>query len=177
MGQADKLIRVAQSYLGTSQWSDDHLAMVDAYNSVNPIPVGYRVQYGDDWCDIFVTVCGDEAGLSLLIGRECGVPRHLAWLQEQGIWLGQAWPQAGDIVIFNFDGGPVDHIGIVERVQADGSISTLEGNYNGRVSRPTTTGTMRPLQGMQGLDTTRIAKRQPPHHRMIPHLVTTSLRQ
>ena len=135
MGQADKLIRIAQSYLGTSQWSDDHLAMVDAYNSVSPIPVGYRVQYGDDWCDIFVTVCGDEAGISHLIGRECGVPRHLAWFQEQGIWLGQAWPKAGDIVIFNFDGGPVDHIGIVERVQADGSISTLEGNYNGRVAR------------------------------------------
>ena len=135
MGQADKLISVAQSYLGTSQWSDDHLAMVDAYNSVSPIPVGYAVQYGDDWCDVFVTVCGDEAGLSHLIGRECGVPRHLAWFQEQGIWLGQEWPQAGDIVIFNFDGGPVDHIGIVERVQADGSISTLEGNYNGRVGR------------------------------------------
>ena len=70
-----------------------------------------------------------------MIGRECGVPRHLAWFQEQGIWLGQAWPQSGDIVIFNFDGGPVDHIGIVERVQADGSISTLEGNYNSRVAR------------------------------------------
>ena len=110
MGQADKLIRVAQSYLGTSQWSDDHLAMVDAYNSVSPIPVGYAVQYSDDWCDIFVTVCGDEAGISHLIGRECGVPRHLAWFQEQGIWLGQEWPQAGDIVIFKHEGDMVFHV-------------------------------------------------------------------
>ena len=77
MGQADKLIRVAQSYLGTSQWSDDHLAMVDAYNSVSPIPVGYAVQYSDDWCDIFVTVCGDEAGISHLIGRERPTPPSL----------------------------------------------------------------------------------------------------
>ena len=70
--------------------------------------------YSDDWCDVFVTVMGDQAGISHLIGRECGVPRHLTWCQEQGIWLGHVWPQAGDLIFFDFGGGPASHIGIVE---------------------------------------------------------------
>ena len=93
--QIQALLSKAQAYLGVQGGSSAHQALIDAYNAVDPLPVGYTVTYSDDWCDVFVTVMGDQAGIAHLIGRECGVPRHLIWCQEQGIWLGHVWPQVG----------------------------------------------------------------------------------
>ena len=98
--QIQQLLANAQAYLGVQGGSPAHQALIDAYNAVAPLPVGYAVTYSDDWCDVFVTVMGDQAGIAHLIGRECGVPRHLTWCQEQGIWLGHVWPQAGDLIFF-----------------------------------------------------------------------------
>jgi putative peptidoglycan binding protein/CHAP domain-containing protein len=43
-------------------------------------------------------------------------------------------PRPGDLVIFEFDGdSSPDHIGIVERVEADGSVWTYEGNHQDRL--------------------------------------------
>ena len=42
-----------------------------------PLPVGYAVKNTDDWCDVFVTVIFQREGLSDLVGRECGVERHI----------------------------------------------------------------------------------------------------
>ena len=127
--QIQALLSKAQAYLGVQGGSPAHQALIDAYNAVDPLPVGYAVTYSDDWCDVFVTVMGDQAGIAHLIGRECGVPRHLTWCQEQGIWLGHVWPQAGDLIFFDFGGGPASHIGIVESVDGDSeTINTIEGN-------------------------------------------------
>lgn len=44
-------------------------------------------------------------------------------------------PRPGDLVIFEWDGDTSpDHIGIVERVEADGSVWTYEGNSNDRLA-------------------------------------------
>ena len=134
--QIQALLSKAQAYLGVQGGSPAHRALIDAYNAVQPLPVGYAVTYDDDWCDVFVTVMGDQAGIAHLIGRECGVPRHLTWCQEQGIWLGHVWPQAGDLIFFDFGGGPASHIGIVESVDGDSeTINTIEGNWLNQVVR------------------------------------------
>jgi surface antigen len=36
-------------------------------------------------------------------------------------------------VFFNWDGGRVDHVGIVESVNGDGSIYTIEGNTSNNI--------------------------------------------
>ena len=134
--QIQALLTKAQAYLGVQGGSPAHRALIDAYNAVQPLPVGYAVTYDDDWCDVFVTVMGDQAGIAHLIGRECGVPRHLTWCQEQGIWLGNVWPQAGDLIFFDFGGGPASHIGIVESVDGDSeTVNTIEGNWLNQVVR------------------------------------------
>ncbi len=124
----NNVLSIAQSYLGVEMGSAEHKKIVDAYNSVNPKPVGYTVKYSDDWCDVFVTTVFQQAGLSSLIGRECGVQRHIGIMQQKGIWQGKVLPKAGDVITFDWDGGGfADHIGIVESVK-DGVVTTIEGN-------------------------------------------------
>jgi hypothetical protein len=56
-----------------------------------------------------------------------------AWAQRTGkaIPAGSGPPQPGDLIVCD------EHIGIVESVGADGSISTIEGNSSDKVSRRT----------------------------------------
>ena len=124
----NKVLDIARKYMGVETGTREHKKIVDAYNSVDPKPVGYTATYDDDWCDIFVTTVFQQAGLSDLIGRECGVQRHIGIMEKKGIWQGRTQPKVGDIVTFDWDGGGwADHIGIVESVN-NGVITTIEGN-------------------------------------------------
>ena len=143
-GQRDRILRAAASLVGVRGGSAAHHQLVNDYNSVRPLPVGYAVKNSDDWCDIFVTTVFQREGLSGLIGRECGVERHIQIFKRLGIWNedGSSTPKAGDIITFNWDqnsqpnNGFADHIGIVESV-SNGFIHTIEGNSNDQVRRKT----------------------------------------
>ncbi|MFS9228359.1 GBS Bsp-like repeat-containing protein [Streptococcus gordonii] len=143
--QKNRVIRAAANLVGTSTGSPAHQRMVADYNSVKPLPVGYAVKNTDDWCDVFVTVVFQREGLSYLVGRECGVERHIQIFKKLGIWNedGTTTPQSGDIITFNWDkdtqqnDGWADHIGIVERVE-NGWIHTIEGNSSNGVVRRNT---------------------------------------
>ena len=134
-GQRDRILQAAASLVGVRSGSAAHHQLVKDYNSVNPLPVGYAVKNTDDWCDVFVTTVFQREGLSHLIGRECGVERHIQIFKRLGIWNenGASTPKSGDIITFNWDqdhqsnDGWADHIGIVERVE-NGLIHTIEGN-------------------------------------------------
>lgn len=135
---AKKVLDTARSYLGVTKGSSGHKSIIDGYNAVKPLPVGYAVKYSDDWCDAFVSFVGIKAGASGLIGRECGVERHKAIFRQMGIWRGLVKPQPGDIVIFHWGGdrnGFAHHIGFVEVVNGN-TITTIEGNtVQGGVSK------------------------------------------
>ncbi len=143
-GQRDRVLRAAANLVGVRGGTAAHHQLVNDYNSVKPLPVGYTVKTTDDWCDIFVTTIFQREGLSGLIGRECGVERHIQIFKRLGIWNedGTTTPKAGDIITFNWDqnsqqnNGFADHIGIVESV-SNGIIHTIEGNSNNQVRRNT----------------------------------------
>ena len=143
-GQRDRVLRAAASLVGVRGGTAAHQQLVNDYNSVKPLPVGYAVKTTDDWCDIFVTTVFQREGLSGLIGRECGVERHIQIFKRLGIWNedGTTTPKAGDIITFNWDqdsqpnNGFADHIGIVESV-SNGIIHTIEGNSGNQVRRNT----------------------------------------
>ena len=134
-GQLGRVLKAASSLIGVETGSPEHLKLVRDYNSVHPLPVGYPVKNTDDWCDVFVTTVFQREGLSHLIGRECGVERHIQIFKNLGIWNenGASTPKSGDIITFNWDqnyqqnDGFADHIGIVEYVE-NGLIHTIEGN-------------------------------------------------
>jgi hypothetical protein len=97
---------------------------------------------GVAWCNIFVSYCfavganyiivdnfkgGHGAGI--WAGKGCAyVPTTEAWLRATGMWIGRATPMAGDIAIYNWNGGEADHIGIVSKNLGGGAFEAIEGN-------------------------------------------------
>ncbi len=88
------------------------------------------------WCAYFVSWAARQAGVPLGdAGQGFGrVDDVYAWAQRTGKAIPSGsgiTPQAGDLIVWD------EHIGIVESVDADGMIHTIEGNSSDRVSRRT----------------------------------------
>src|SRR5947209_17756169 len=93
---------------------------------------------GVPWCAIFASYCFDRgAGVVLCRGwHGAGVyPRGVAyvptlasWLRATHRWRAHSSPQPGDLVIFDWDGGLPDHVGIVACALGRGRVATVEGN-------------------------------------------------
>ena len=87
------------------------------------------------WCAYFVSWAAREAGVPLGdAGQGFGrVDVVWAWGERAGkaIPAGNGTPQPGDLIVWD------EHMGIVESVGADGSVTTIEGNSSDRVSRRT----------------------------------------
>ncbi len=92
------------------------------------------------WCAYFVSWLAREAGAPIGAGGNGTgyVPTLEAWGRQEGRYVdaAAARPSPGDIVIFDWgrDGTP-DHTGIVERVDPDGRVHTIEGNASDVVKR------------------------------------------
>jgi hypothetical protein len=89
------------------------------------------------WCAYFVSWAARNAGAPLgEAGQGFGsVSAVASWAQRTGRWTPAASgqpPQPGDLVAW---GG--QHIGIVEAVDPDGTIHTIEGNSSNMVTRRT----------------------------------------
>ena len=88
---------------------------------------------GAPWCAYFVSWAAANAGAPLgESGQGYGAVEQIHdWAARTGRLLpAGAVPQPGDLILF---GGR--HVGIVESVNADGSLTTIEGNHASAVSR------------------------------------------
>lgn len=138
----NQIISEARKWVGVQQGSAQHKQIIDSYNAIRPLPMNYAVKYHDHWCSTFITFLFDRLGASSLIGRECGVERHINLFKHRGIWIedGTITPKPGDIITYNWDqnaqpnDGWADHIGLVESV-SNNVITVIEGNISGRVDR------------------------------------------
>ena len=142
-GTSAAMITVMKSWMGYSYSNGNHKGIIDLYNSMTPLPVGYTMKYNDAWCDASVSAAAIVAGCTELTGRECSVPRHITIFKNLGIWEenGKITPDPGDLIIFSWkkstqpNNASASHIGIVESVK-DGVITTIEGNKgSGEVAR------------------------------------------
>jgi len=133
----ESILNNARSYIGTKAGDYRHKEIIDKYNAVKPLPVGYKAKLTDEWCAIFVTVIGDLSAASTYIGRECGVQRFIKIFKEKGIWLGLVKPLPGDLIVFDWQkDGWGDHIGIVEQINGN-QVTAIEGNTSESVARRT----------------------------------------
>lgn len=88
---------------------------------------------GQPWCATFVSWVFHKAGLPLPASTAKGfayTPSGAAWFQKQGRWH-NTQPRAGDVVFFDWPGDGVNrisHVGIVDSVNPNGSVNTIEGN-------------------------------------------------
>jgi hypothetical protein len=95
----------------------------------------YGTWYGMDkqpWCAMFVSYCFYFSELPLPIKNKKGFaycPDGVNWFKQQNRFFDD--PQPGDVVFFDWPTDQVfraQHVGIVESINADGSVKTIEGN-------------------------------------------------
>lgn len=136
---AEKVLAVARRQLGYVESPPNSNAnKFGAWYGFNRVP----------WCAIFVSYCFFVAGLPLPATTRKGFaycPYGVNWFKKQKRWYKS--PIVGDVVFFDWKGnGVAAHVGIVEKVNRNGSIQTIEGNTSagdnangGKVMRRTRT--------------------------------------
>lgn len=139
------VVSVMQSWLGYSEANGKFKSIIDLYNTQQPLPRGYKVQYTDEWCATTVTAAGMKAGLSDIILGECSCSRMIALYQAAGLWMeNDAYrPQPGDIIMYDWDDtgagenkGAPEHVGIVAEVNGN-TLTIIEGNKGQAVATRT----------------------------------------
>ena len=131
----------AARWLGTREGSREHLEILAVYNSITPLPRGYRLGEKDPWCAGFVSAAAVMAGVAHLLPLECSCVRIVEQAMDMGIWQERDdyVPEIGELVLYNWDArgsgddtGAPDHVGVVIGME-DGDILVVEGNYDNAV--------------------------------------------
>lgn len=124
MTSAGTVLDVARSQIGTVEQADGS----------NP----YGRAYGMDrqaWCAMFVWWVFQQAGAGALIPKAAYTPTLAGWYQQRG--QASRTPRPGSLVFYDWPGDGVDrisHVGLVEAVNPDGTITTIEGNTTSGVA-------------------------------------------
>lgn len=139
----DKVVKIAQGWIGRKEADGSHREIVDIYNGHKPLARSYKVKYTDAWCATTVSAAFIKAGLADIMPTECGCGEMVKLHQAAGIWKEDDGyrPQAGDLVFYDWgDNGKgdctgwPDHVGIVESVASD-TVRVIEGNKDDTVGR------------------------------------------
>lgn len=123
------------------------LAEARRHLGVKEVPDGsnktlFGVQYGTNgvaWCAIFVScVFENLASLPLVFGKNAYTPVWGKRFYDKKQW--GTVPRPGALVFFAWGTGTgrwkgIQHVGLVEAVNADGTLVTIEGNVGNRVQR------------------------------------------
>lgn len=121
MTTPQNVLRIAARQIGnTESPRNSNMNKYGAWYGMNRAP----------WCAMFVSYCFYNAGLVIPITTPKGFaycPYGVKWFREKGQLFNT--PQVGDVVFFDWRrDGVSDHVGIVEAVNANGTITTIEGN-------------------------------------------------
>lgn len=133
---SNAVIRQAEAWLGYNEENGSFREIIDVYNSAQPLPRGYAVQYSDEWCATFVSAVAIAAGATDIIPPECGCPEMVRLFDLLGEWIedDNIVPVPGDVIFYDWQDsgagdniGTPDHVGIVHHVE-NGVIHVIEGN-------------------------------------------------
>lgn len=137
-----KAVAQFKAWLGYSEADGRYRQIVDIYNAIRPIPVGYTLQYSDEWCAATVSAVGQALGMTDVILPECSCPRMIELYDERGQWIeDDAYvPQIGDIIMYDWQDtgagdnrGNPDHVGMVAAVNGT-TLTIIEGNNGNAVA-------------------------------------------
>lgn len=138
-----KVVDVMRSWIGKKESNGSHKEIIDLYNTIRPLPRGYKVKYTDAWCATTVSAAFHKLGYDEIFPLECGCNPMIAKAAEMGIWVeNDAYvPKPGDAILYDWQDNGVgdnkggsEHVGIVENVIGR-TISVIEGNYADSVKR------------------------------------------
>ena len=130
MGQRERIVEIARGEIGYQEGEG------------NWTKYGEWFGMQDEWCDMFVCWCANQAGISEdIIPKLACCDDTGEWFDERNeyknsrYWGGNYTPIPGDIILFDWDqSSDSDHIGIVEKVEGN-IVHTIEGNTNNMVAR------------------------------------------
>lgn len=139
-----KIVSTVKWWIGAKKGGDTHKAIIDLYNTINPLPRGVRMSYAMDWCAATVSACFQAAGLIDLIPPECSCGEMMRQAQARGIWVeaDDHRPLLGDIVMYDWqDSGQGDNRGAPDHV---GIVTATDGNKfwvtEGNIGKPSQVG-------------------------------------
>lgn len=129
-----------REYKGAQKGGAKHKYLIDTYNSITPLPRGYKMTYTDAWCAATVSAIGYLCGLQDYIFPECSCSQMIKLYKKAGRWEeNDAYiPQIGDLIIYDWEDGKSnysttdntgapDHVGMI--IAINGTLMTvLEGN-------------------------------------------------
>lgn len=129
MTTAIDVLRIAAAEIGYSRWNDpqrgtkygrDYASRHGAFFANN----------GVAYCAMFITWVLRHAGMPVPGGDFSYCPYGLQHMRNLGLLVDPRQARPGDIVFFQWDNGPVDHVGFVE-LNKGGWLQTIEGNTTG----------------------------------------------
>ena len=82
------------------------------------------------WCMIFASWAVYTTGGKLPGGISFNTDFTIGHARSEGRLVAHGDAQPGDLIIYNWDGGGTDHVGILEKV-ISGGVQTIEGNTSG----------------------------------------------
>lgn len=129
-----------KEYKGAQKGGTKHKYLIDTYNSITPLPAGYKMSYTDAWCAATVSAIGYLCGLQDYVYPECSCSRMIEKYKATGRWEeNDAYiPQIGDLIMYDWEdsksnysttnnSGAPDHVGMVIAISGK-SMIVLEGN-------------------------------------------------
>lgn len=149
------VLEAAKSWLGRKEADGSFKVIIDTYNSIVPLPCGYRMTYYDPWCAAFVSAVAQKVGATNIIYPECSCDRMIQLYQQHGRWMeNDAYiPQPGDVIFYDWQDsgsgdniGSSDHVGLVYSVVGT-SMTIIEGNCSDSVCFTTRTVNQRYIRG------------------------------
>lgn len=137
------IVDIMVSWLGKNEADGSFKSIVDLYNTIRPLPRGYKAPYSTPWCAITVSAAFHKAGYGDIFPFECSCGKIIEHSIPKGIWVeNDAFvPQPGDCILYDWDDngkgdnkGWPDHIGVVEKVEGQ-TLTIIEGNCSNKVMR------------------------------------------
>jgi hypothetical protein len=131
-GAGNAIVQIAQSQVGQAEQppgSNDGPA-ISTYRTATA-----GAAPGEPWCAYFVSWVARQAGEPIgSQGQGLGYVGDIwSWAQQTSRAIPNGpgvTPQPGDLIVFGNE-----HVGIVKQVLPNGSIETIEGNYDNQVSQ------------------------------------------
>ena len=110
-------VNLAISYLGVKEGSEEHKKLVDLYNSIRPLPRGYKLSYKDSWCAAWISDLMYTVDMDFSVPAECSCYYMMENAKAKGNWRNaddyHELLQEGDIIMYNWDNiADPDHVGM-----------------------------------------------------------------
>lgn len=134
-----ELLLYGESFVGMRENSQQFKQFVNGYNTIKPLPRGYRLKCSDEWCAAFLSYLSFKRGSLAALPAECSCVQMRKKLLENGATEIKAKSdtdlKAGDIVFYRFKKASPTHVGIIDSYPRVSGVKgrmwkVLEGNKN-----------------------------------------------